>query len=96
MARYVKNLIIDVVARESFSSNGIEFENGKSCFIMSEYSDDDSSDITDTINWLLPLLNEGKLELCNPQRLLPEHNMIDRNIIPYMEELITYCREHIE
>lgn len=88
----IKNLLIDVNCNSSFEYDNNSYEQGKTYFIMAEYSITDPTDVIDTTNWVLKMIQEGKFELKNPARFLPESNMISNEILSYMENFVEYCR----
>lgn len=91
----VKQLSLSLVALKSFEYLGQQYSQGQTYFIISEYSDDDPSDVVDTSNWVVDMLMERNVELLHPHTLLPESNMIDKGLIPYMESLIDYIRTNL-
>lgn len=90
----VKNLMIHIIAKKDFESYDTKYNKGQTYFIMSEYSDNDPSDVIDTCEWLLSNIKENKIEITNFYSLLPESNMIDKALEPYMKDLIEYIREN--
>lgn len=91
----IKQLSISIMALESFEYMGNKYEAGKTYFIVSEYSDNDPSDVIETSNWVVDMLKERKIELSHSHTLLPESNMISMDLVPYMENLINYIKENL-
>lgn len=91
----VKQLSLSLVALKTFEYLGQQYNQGQTYFIVSEYSDDDPSDVIDTSNWVVDMLMARNVELLHPHTLLPESNMIDKALVPYMESLIDYIRTNL-
>lgn len=95
MKTAIKQLSITLVALKPFEYLGTQYNQGQTYFIISEYSDDDPSDVIETSNWVVDMLMDRKVELLHPHTLLPESNMIDKALVPYMESLIDYIRTNL-
>lgn len=91
----VKNLMIHIIAKKDFESCNTKYNKGQTYFIMSEYSDNDPSDVIETCDWLLSLIEDGNIEITNYYSLLPESNMVDKSLEPYMSKLIDYIRKEL-
>lgn len=91
-----KNLLIDVECVIPFERDESKFDEvNKTYFIIAEYSENYTEDITDTTEWVLEMAKEGNLIIKHPERFLPETNLIDSSIFPYMEKFTEYCRSLI-
>ena len=90
---FAKNLAIEARCNETFEYEGTTYEDGKTYYIISEYSKKDPSDITKTTEWVLSMAKEDKLIIKNPIKFLPESNMVASEFYPYMENFTNYCRE---
>lgn len=91
----IKQLSMNIRSLSDFEYMGNKYEMGKSYFIVSEYSDNDPTDVIKTSKWVVDMMKENKIEVLHPHTLLPESNMIDKELIPYMEDLINYIREYM-
>lgn len=95
MKTAIKQLSLSLVALKSFEYLETKYEQGQTYFIISEYSDDDPSDVIETSKWVVDMLMNKNVKLLHPHTLLPESNMIDRALVPYMESLIDYIRTNL-
>lgn len=87
------NLLIDVVCTIPFEDKGNSFnEVNKTYFVFAEYSEDNTVDLKETVNWVVKMAKEGRLLIKHPERFLPESNSIDKDIFPHITTLTKYCR----
>lgn len=87
------NLLIDVVCAIPFEDKGNSFnEVNKTYFVFAEYSEDNTVDLKETVNWVVKMAKEGRLLIKHPERFLPESNSIDKDIFPHITTLTKYCR----
>lgn len=90
------NLLIDVVCAIPFEDKGNNFnEVNKTYFVFAEYSEDNTEDLKETVNWVVEMAKEGRLLIKHPERFLPESNSINKDIFPYITTLTMYCRSII-
>lgn len=87
------NLLIDVVCAIPFEDKRNSFsEVNKTYFVFAEYSEDNTVDLKETVNWVVKMAKEGRLLIKHPERFLPESNSIDKDIFPHITALTKYCR----
>lgn len=91
------NLLIDFICVTPFEREGVNFnEVNKTYFVFAEYSEEDTSDLAKTTDWIINYAKEGKLIIKHPERFLPESNFINKDIFPYITTLTEYCRSIIK
>lgn len=91
----IKNLTLHVNTNKSFTSDGMKYKQGQDYYIMCECSDDDPSDIINTTDWVLKMIEKGNFTLLDPKSFLPESNKVDKELIPYMFNLIEYIKNNL-
>lgn len=90
------NLLIDVICTIPFEDKGNKFDVvNKTYFVFAEYSEDNTTDLTETTDWVVAMAKEGRLLIKHPERFLPESNSISKDIFPHITKFTEYCRSLI-